>query len=124
MVTHVVRGEGRAQKFPYPQNEGSLNKERALQNNTKSLSLLRWTSATFRGMLIATGGEVMESVIAKLWEYELDGWQVSVAEQDMLHRPAKQYDALAETLNEEQKKALWQKRLTKRKKQCYNKETI
>ena len=48
----------------------------------------------------------MESVIAKLWEYELDGWQVSVAEQEMLHRLAKQYDALAETLSEEQKKAL------------------
>ena len=48
----------------------------------------------------------MESVIAKLWEYELDGWQASAAEQELLHRLAKQYDALAETLSEEQKKAL------------------
>ena len=48
----------------------------------------------------------MESVIAKLWEYELDGWQASATAQEMLHRLAKQYDALAETLNEEQKKAL------------------
>ena len=48
----------------------------------------------------------MESVITKLWEYELDGWQASATEQEMLHRLAKQYDALAETLSEEQKKAL------------------
>ena len=48
----------------------------------------------------------MESVIEKLWENELDGAQASDEEQEMLHRLSKRYDALAKTLNDEQKELL------------------
>ena len=50
----------------------------------------------------------MESVIEKLWENELDCTQASDAEQEMLGRLIERYDALAETLNDEQKGLLVQ----------------
>ena len=57
-------------------------------------------------MFLATGGEVMESIIEKLWENELDYIEASEAEQEMLHRLIERYNALEETLNDEQKKLL------------------
>ena len=57
-------------------------------------------------MLLATGGEDMKSVIERLWENELDCSEASEAEQEMLHRLIERYDALAETLNDEQKELL------------------
>ena len=50
----------------------------------------------------------MESVIEKLWENELDYIEASEAEQEMLERLIERYDALAETLNDEQKGLLIQ----------------